>query len=223
MADGASTRCPTTAAARLFAGGCRSHRHKNRMRRRRMRRLHGAGRRPAAPVLPDACGHGGGQASRYGRVARHATDACRRFSAAFTRSSAPSAATARRASSWRRPACCAAIRDPSEDEIRDALGSNICRCTGYVKIIEAVQIRAPRLATRARRVARHERDRRRAHNIGALRAAWWTGRKRSPGRAKYTADLLAARHAGGTHLSQPLCACRDRRGRCLRGGRSCPA
>jgi 4-hydroxybenzoyl-CoA reductase subunit gamma len=29
--------------------------------------------------------------------------------------------------------------DPSEDEIREALGSNICRCTGYVKIIEAVQ------------------------------------------------------------------------------------
>jgi 4-hydroxybenzoyl-CoA reductase subunit gamma len=30
-------------------------------------------------------------------------------------------------------------RDPSEAEIREALGSNICRCTGYVKIIEAVQ------------------------------------------------------------------------------------
>ena len=28
---------------------------------------------------------------------------------------------------------------PNEDEIKDALGSNICRCTGYVKIIEAVQ------------------------------------------------------------------------------------
>src|SRR5262249_55610166 len=28
---------------------------------------------------------------------------------------------------------------PSEDEIKEALGSNICRCTGYVKIIEAVQ------------------------------------------------------------------------------------
>ncbi len=28
---------------------------------------------------------------------------------------------------------------PSESEIREALGSNICRCTGYVKIIEAVQ------------------------------------------------------------------------------------
>src|SRR5256884_9940876 len=28
---------------------------------------------------------------------------------------------------------------PTEAEIRHALGSNICRCTGYVKIIEAVQ------------------------------------------------------------------------------------
>ena len=31
---------------------------------------------------------------------------------------------------------------PSEDEIHEALGSNICRCTGYVKIIEAVQFAA---------------------------------------------------------------------------------
>jgi 4-hydroxybenzoyl-CoA reductase subunit gamma len=31
---------------------------------------------------------------------------------------------------------------PSEDEIRAALGSNICRCTGYVKIIEAVKFAA---------------------------------------------------------------------------------
>ena len=31
---------------------------------------------------------------------------------------------------------------PTDDEIRDALGSNICRCTGYVKIIEAVKYAA---------------------------------------------------------------------------------
>ncbi|MGH6769907.1 MAG: (2Fe-2S)-binding protein [Xanthobacteraceae bacterium] len=31
---------------------------------------------------------------------------------------------------------------PSDDEIKDALGSNICRCTGYVKIIEAVKYAA---------------------------------------------------------------------------------
>lgn len=29
--------------------------------------------------------------------------------------------------------------DPSEDEIRDALKNNLCRCTGYVKIIEAIK------------------------------------------------------------------------------------
>ncbi|HXY99999.1 MAG TPA: 2Fe-2S iron-sulfur cluster-binding protein [Stellaceae bacterium] len=32
--------------------------------------------------------------------------------------------------------------DPGEAEIRAALGSNICRCTGYVKIIEAVRYAA---------------------------------------------------------------------------------
>ena len=35
---------------------------------------------------------------------------------------------------------------PSEDEIRIALGGNICRCTGYVKIIEAVQAAAEELS-----------------------------------------------------------------------------
>lgn len=29
--------------------------------------------------------------------------------------------------------------NPSEDEIRGALSGNICRCTGYVKIVEAVK------------------------------------------------------------------------------------
>src|SRR6202007_1183049 len=36
---------------------------------------------------------------------------------------------------------------PSEDEIREALGSNICRCTGYVKIIEAVRFASELLAS----------------------------------------------------------------------------
>jgi 4-hydroxybenzoyl-CoA reductase subunit gamma len=36
---------------------------------------------------------------------------------------------------------------PTEDEIREALGSNICRCTGYVKIIEAVKFASALLAS----------------------------------------------------------------------------
>jgi 4-hydroxybenzoyl-CoA reductase subunit gamma len=36
---------------------------------------------------------------------------------------------------------------PSEDEIREALGGNICRCTGYVKIIEAVRFASDLLAS----------------------------------------------------------------------------
>jgi 4-hydroxybenzoyl-CoA reductase subunit gamma len=36
---------------------------------------------------------------------------------------------------------------PTEAEIREALGGNICRCTGYVKIIEAVQFASDLLAS----------------------------------------------------------------------------
>ncbi len=35
--------------------------------------------------------------------------------------------------------------DPSLAEIKDAIGGNLCRCTGYVQIIEAIQLAARRL------------------------------------------------------------------------------
>ena len=31
-------------------------------------------------------------------------------------------------------------RDPSDDEIREALSGNLCRCTGYAKIFDAVRL-----------------------------------------------------------------------------------
>ena len=34
--------------------------------------------------------------------------------------------------------------NPSDDEIREALSGNLCRCTGYAKIFDAVRIAAER-------------------------------------------------------------------------------
>ena len=34
--------------------------------------------------------------------------------------------------------------DPSEAEIREALAGNLCRCTGYEKILDAVRLAAQR-------------------------------------------------------------------------------
>jgi carbon-monoxide dehydrogenase small subunit len=36
------------------------------------------------------------------------------------------------------------VPDPSEDEVREALSGNVCRCTGYVKIFDAVRRAAER-------------------------------------------------------------------------------
>jgi carbon-monoxide dehydrogenase small subunit len=36
------------------------------------------------------------------------------------------------------------IPDPTDDEIREALSGNLCRCTGYAKILDAVHLAARR-------------------------------------------------------------------------------
>ena len=35
--------------------------------------------------------------------------------------------------------------DPSEEDIREAIGGNLCRCTGYQQIVEAVQMAAEKM------------------------------------------------------------------------------
>src|SRR3989304_4952434 len=37
-------------------------------------------------------------------------------------------------------------REPTRDEIRQALSGNICRCTGYTKILEAVELAGLRMS-----------------------------------------------------------------------------
>ncbi len=40
--------------------------------------------------------------------------------------------------------------DPTEEQIRDTIGGNLCRCTGYQQIVEAVQLAAERTAKAAK-------------------------------------------------------------------------
>src|SRR5688572_16499694 len=43
-----------------------------------------------------------------------------------------------------------AVPKPTEDEIRVAIGGNLCRCTGYQQIVEAIQHAAARLEAERR-------------------------------------------------------------------------
>ena len=44
--------------------------------------------------------------------------------------------------------------NPSRDEIKEALSGNLCRCTGYIKIYEAVELAAARMRGEAVEIAR---------------------------------------------------------------------
>jgi carbon-monoxide dehydrogenase small subunit len=37
--------------------------------------------------------------------------------------------------------------DPTEQEIREGISGNLCRCTGYNKIVEAIQYAAEKMST----------------------------------------------------------------------------
>jgi 4-hydroxybenzoyl-CoA reductase alpha subunit len=91
--------------------------------------------------------------------------------------------------------------DPSEDEIKDALSGNLCRCTGYVRIIEAVKkwraykdskepppapFDLPRFATVGKSLPRVD------------------AADKVTGRAKYTADLFFENMLHGKILLSPI-------------------
>ena len=74
--------------------------------------------------------------------------------------------------------------DPTDDEIRDALSGNLCRCTGYQGIINAVRLAAAECASERR----HGHRRQRGSSASASRGAKTPGS--SPGRGRYVDDIV---------------------------------
>ena len=65
--------------------------------------------------------------------------------------------------------------DPTEEEIREGISGNLCRCTGYVNIVKAIQQARPREA-RPHRSSR--RDGRRPGRLGRTGRGRLSGERR---------------------------------------------
>jgi 4-hydroxybenzoyl-CoA reductase subunit alpha len=87
---------------------------------------------------------------------------------------------------------------PGEAEIREALSGNLCRCTGYVKIIESVQA-ACAAAPAVTAAAGHATG----HAVGQP-TPLIDGIEKVTGRARYTADLPFAGALVGRILRSPV-------------------
>ena len=123
----------------------RADRDARRLRAGRLRRLHGATGRRARPLVPRLRRPGRGREHRDGRGARD------RRRAAPGPAGLPRAARPPVRLLHARVSCSPTVdlleRNPipSEAEIRDHLAGNVCRCTGYVGIVAAVQDAARKL------------------------------------------------------------------------------
>ena len=143
-----------------------------------------------------------------------------------TPATACSAGSAPRASSSRSPPCSRRNPDPDDDEIRDGLSGNLCRCTGYQGIIEAVQVAAAARERRSLVTAVEERPavRRRpatASSASGSRAARTPGS--SPATARYVDDIVVPGMLHVAFAAQRRRPRHDHRDRRRGGARRCPA
>ncbi len=85
------------------------------------------------------------------------------------------------------------VPDPSEDEIRDHLAGNVCRCTGYVGIVEAVHVAAQALAGGGAMTGRYVGARvMRVEDPALPRGPWRLPRRHRACRARCTSPSAAA-------------------------------
>ena len=80
--------------------------------------------------------------------------------------------------------------DPTEDEIRDGLEGNLCRCTGYHNIVKAVQHAAAARRCPVTAIEERPAARRSASRCAARRTA-----RLVTGRTRWTDSVTAARAA----------------------------
>src|SRR5574337_1107657 len=89
--------------------------------------------------------------------------------------------------------------DPSEEEIREALAGNLCRCTGYVRIIEAVRRAAhPELPRRV-----EEGESGNAYSVVGKSLPKKDAPDKATGRAVYTGDIRLPGMLRGKLLGSP--------------------
>ena len=91
-------------------------------------------------------------------------------------------------------------QSPSDDEIRDALGGNLCRCTGYTQIFEAVQLAAAMERGEAPEYAPGSAP---GFSVLGGRHRKAEGHLKATGAAIYTDDLQPARMLHGRILRSP--------------------
>ena len=134
-----SARSSRASCCRTSCATISPDRHPRRLRARRVRHLHRAARRRDRALLPHARRAGGRRRDPHRRGPRHGRGSCTRSRRRSGRSRGCSAASAR-------PGCCCSALElleaksqPSRDDIGEGIAGNLCRCTGYQYIIDAVE------------------------------------------------------------------------------------